>query len=199
MNKSLWNLKAKFYRLVRLNFPCNLILKSENKKLDLLIQFLDTNGKIVVDLGTGTGNVLQFLNHSRLLLGIDIADQMIKSARVTNPGAELVQADALHLPIKTDSVELITAIGLSEYTKDIKSLFQEAGRILKNGGYFLMTYSPSGLWTGLRLLLGNAIYARNLNEIQKIAQNQQFRIMKTSHSLMQVQVLHQKNLFRPGK
>jgi len=192
MNNSLWNLKVKFYRSIRNYFPLNQILNCENQKLEFLLNSLETKQKKVLDIGTGTGNVLQFFADADCLIGIDITLPMLKAAMQIHPGSKLIQADALNVPVKPDSVEFITAVGLSEYLKDIDLFFKEAHRILRNGGYFLLTFSPSGLWSGLRFLLGHRIYPRSLEEIVTFASNKQFLLIKSIRSLMQVQVLFQK-------
>ena len=71
MNDPIWSLKAKFYRTLRTNFPFNLILKEENKKLKLMLSSIEVSNKTIVDLGTGTGNVFQFFVDSKLTIGID--------------------------------------------------------------------------------------------------------------------------------
>jgi ubiquinone/menaquinone biosynthesis C-methylase UbiE len=192
MTSWLWNLKAKLYRSVRKSFPFNLILKSENKRLELLLCSLDIDGKKVVDLGTGTGNALQYLTDSNFVCGIDLTFSMLKVARQLYPGVELIQADALKLPVKTNAVEIVTAVGLSEYMRDIESLFKESYRLLKTNGYLIITFSPPGIWTGLRLLIGHSIFPRTLDELKKIAQNERFQLIENHRSLMQIQVLFQK-------
>jgi len=192
MNDWRWNLKTKLYRCVRISFPFNIILKRENKRLESILCDIEINNKKVVDLGTGTGNVLKYFSNSNLVLGIDLTFSMLQVTRQLYPGIKLIQADALKLPVKTDSVELITAIGLSEYLSDIESLFMEAHRLLKADGFLLLTFSPGGIWTSLRLLLGYPIYPRTLNELISIASSERFRLIKDTHSVMQVQVLFQK-------
>lgn len=192
MNDLLWSLKAKFYRSLRANFPFNIILKGENKKLELILDSIRIKNKKVVDLGTGTGNVLQYLVSSNLVFGIDLTFSMLKTAKQFYPGANLIQANVLELSIKKKSVELVTAIGLSEYLRDIESLFKETNRILKFNGFLVLTFSPRGICTWLRLLFGHPIYSRTLADLITIAKNERFQLVQNSHSLMQGQVLFQK-------
>jgi ubiquinone/menaquinone biosynthesis C-methylase UbiE len=192
MNNLLWNLKAKLYHAIRTSFLVDFILKRENSELEFILRSLDINGKTVLDLGTGTGNVLQYLTNSKLVIAIDFARSMLRIVRQTCPQAKLLQAEAIALPIATNSVELVTAIGLSEYLWQIESFFDEVFRILKNNGFLVLTFSPPGIWTQLRLLLGHQIYSRTQEDLITIARKKQFQIMKTSRSLMQGQVLFQK-------
>ena len=110
MSDSLWKLKAKLYRSLRSKFPFNLVLKGENKRLEFILHSLEIAGKKVIDLGTGIGNVLQFFVRSGVLIGIDSTFSMLKLAKQLNTGVNLIQADALKLPIKRNSFELAICI-----------------------------------------------------------------------------------------
>jgi ubiquinone/menaquinone biosynthesis C-methylase UbiE len=192
MNDPIWSLKAKFYRTLRTNFPFNLILKEENKKLKLMLSSIEVSNKTIVDLGTGTGNVFQFFVDSKLTIGIDFTFSMLQSTRRFYPETNLLQANAIALPIKHSSVELVTAFGLSEYLKNIEPLFKEAYRALKKNGFLVLTFSPRGIWSRLRLLLGHKIYPRTFADLDAIAKSEGFQIIKNSNSIMQSQVLFQK-------
>ncbi len=192
MSDLLWNLKSKLYRSLRSKFPFNLILRGENKKLEVILRSIDTTNEKVIDLGTGIGNVLQYLIDFKHVVGVDFTLSMLLLARQSYPGVKLIQADALLLPIKTNSVHLVIAIGLSEYLLDIEAFFKEAFRILKYSGFLVFTFSPRGIWSQLRLLLGHTIYPRTLDEIITIAMRERFQIVENSYSLMQGQVLVKK-------
>jgi len=192
MNDFLWKVKAKLYRLMRSCFPFNLVVKSENKRLEWILQSVEITGKKVVDLGTGTGNVLQFLTHANPVLAIDITFTMLQAARQLYPNSKFIQADALNLPLKTNAVDVIIAIGLSEYVSNIDSLFKEISRLLKIGSFLILTFSPGGIWSRVRLLLGHSIYPRTLDDLLKVASEEQFQLVKNSRSMMQGQVLFQK-------
>ena len=193
MNDPIWSLKAKFYRTLRTNFPFNFILKKENKKLESILGLIGISNKKTVDLGTGTGNVLQYLVDSKLTIGIDFTFSMLQSMRQYYPETNLLQANAIALPIKHGSLELVTAVGLSEYLKNVEPLFKETCQVLKKNGFLLLTFSPCGIWSRLRLLLGHKIYLRTFADLDAIAKSEGFQIIKNSHSLMQAQVLFQKN------
>lgn len=192
MNDPLWSLKAKFYAAWRTNFPFDFILKEENKKLELMLGSIEVSNKTIIDLGTGAGNVLQYLVDSKLTIGIDFSFSMLQATRQSYPGVNLLQANTIALPIKSNSIELITAIGLSEYLKNIEPFFKETFRILKNNGFLILTFSPRGIWSRLRLLLGHPVYQRTLTDLITIASNERFQMIKNSSSLMQAQVLFQK-------
>ena len=187
-----WGLKAQLYRIFRSWFPFNIILKRENQNLKLLLQSFETKGKKVIDLGSGTGNVLQFFQDADQLWGIDITLEMLRIAKQLFPDAVLVQANVSQLPLKKESFDVVTAVGVSEYLKNPEPLFEETRRILKSTGHLLITYSPSGIWTGFRSLLGHRIYPGKLEQIKATGERTDFQFVKQTHSFMQCQVLFQK-------
>ncbi len=90
---------------------------------------------LVLDLCCGTGDVLLALeNHGARILGSDFCHPMLLEARRKSPGAPLFEADALALPLKSDSLDLITcAFGFRNLANYEKGL-QEILRLLKPGG-----------------------------------------------------------------
>lgn len=192
MNNWLWKLKANLYRKVRCCFPFNLILKKENQNLDLILQSLDICNKKVMDLGTGIGNAIPHLKNSECIFAIDFSFSMLKIARQLYPDVHFIQAHALLLPLKANSLDCITAIGLAEYLKNVAPLFREIYQLLKLKGFLILTFSPYGIWTRLRLLFGHAIYPRTLDELIYIAKTEKFIHIISTDSLMQRQILFQK-------
>ena len=189
MNDFLWHVKSKIYHSIRNSFPFNLILNRENKRLESLLALIYLKGKIVLDLGTGTGNALQFLDEAKVVFAIDSNFSMLQATRRMHPDAILIQADALSLPIKAKSIQVITAIGLCEYMSEIESLLKGICQSLKENGFLILTFSPKGIFTRLRLLLGHAIKPATLSDIEKIARKEHFQKVKSSRCLMQAQVL----------
>jgi demethylmenaquinone methyltransferase/2-methoxy-6-polyprenyl-1,4-benzoquinol methylase len=87
----------------------------------------------VLDLCCGTGDLLLALQ-GRAVLGSDFCHPMLLEARRKSPNSPLFEADALALPLKGDSLDLVTcAFGfrnLANYEKGLDELL----RVLKPGG-----------------------------------------------------------------
>ncbi len=192
MNSHRWAMTARCYERFRGLFPFNLILKAENRQLQALLESIELVDKIVVDLGTGTGNALQFCNADDLAIGIDANFTMLQFARKNRPNCFFIQAEASALPLKSGLANLVLAIGLSEYLNDLESLFEEIARISSNGAWCIFTYSPISMMTHVRTLLGHKIYPRRLEDIARIARLWNFKITKQARSWMQGQILFQK-------
>lgn len=89
----------------------------------------------VLDLCCGTGDVLLALGkHGAWISGSDFCHPMLLEAQRKSPGSPLFESDALALPLRSDSLDLITcAFGfrnLANYEKG----FEELLRVLKPGG-----------------------------------------------------------------
>jgi len=192
MNNHLWTITAKWYYHVRSIFPFRLILKAENRQLQTLLGSLDLSDQIVIDLGTGTGNALQFCEQARFAMGIDANLAMLQLARKNHEKKFFIQADVIALPLKSGFAGLVLAVGLSEYLRDLDAFFEEIARILSDRGSCIITYSPIGLRTLLRSFLGHKIYPRCLAEIVQIAAKHRFAKVSHRDSWMQGQILFQK-------
>ena len=109
----------------------------------------------IVDLCCGTGDMtLALLKHrprsfSTALLAIDFSHQMLSRgfAKFSNKNIYAIEADALHLPLASGSVDLISAAfgfrNLASYEEGLAELY----RVLKPGGQIaiLECNQPSGL------------------------------------------------------
>lgn len=102
-----------------------------------------TKAASVLDIGTGTGIVLQALGSRALegsrLTGCDGSTRMIQVARGRIPGARFVAGDAMTLPFRDSSFEAATASFVLSHLRNYEVGLREARRVLKPGGMFAMT------------------------------------------------------------
>ena len=189
MSDFVWRLKRRLFETFRNSGPFKTILEKENQNLVYLLNQISLADKRVLDLGVGTGNVLNFLKDAHKVIGIDFSESMLHSTKKHFPEANLVRANVAGLPIRSDCADLVTAVGLVEYLKDIIPLVEEVNRTLKHKGYFLLTFSPPNIWTRLRLFLGQPLYPRNLEQVASVARFNHFELCDHTRSMMQVQVL----------
>ncbi len=98
-----------------------------------------SQGKLVVDLATGTGLVARLLEQSKFtVIGVDVALGAMQSAYKLSLGKSLfIVGDAHILPIKNSCVDHVTCgLGLSHFS-DVKTALREVRRILRPGGHML--------------------------------------------------------------
>lgn len=94
-----------------------------------------------IDLCTGTGDlVLPLSKKVRHVIGIDFCEEMIAhgKARGAFDGHPPLVADALNLPIESDTIDVVTvAFGVRNFEDRAKGL-TECSRVLQPGGHLLI-------------------------------------------------------------
>ncbi|MEY4500793.1 MAG: hypothetical protein RIS52_683 [Pseudomonadota bacterium] len=104
----------------------------------------ENNGDTLVDIGTGTGRVIELLGHTtKRAIGIDRNPEMLRLARVKLSDAalenwELHQGDVNALPLATESVDTVIFHQVLHYLPAPEFALAEAARILRSGGQLLV-------------------------------------------------------------
>ncbi|MDW8261496.1 MAG: methyltransferase domain-containing protein [Phycisphaerales bacterium] len=93
-------------------------------------------GELVLDLGIGTGQSLQFYPPEARIIGIDLSDGMLREARKKLRPQDrgrvlLVQANALALPFADDTFDHVFISHVISVVSDPVVLVQEAQRVAK--------------------------------------------------------------------
>jgi len=189
-----WWIRARVYRWFRKVFPISRFYRSECERIQDLLELIENHPQRILDLGTGIGESLSLLPDSSLRVQLDRSRHMLKQAP-NNPNDRKIQGDILHLPFKSEQFDLITCIGTSEYIREKDILLQEAYRVLKDGGYLLITFSPPNIYNRLRNLLGKRIYTLSGSKAHDLAAAYQFFIVRAYRTTMQSQYLLQKTVF----
>ncbi|WP_448587291.1 class I SAM-dependent methyltransferase [Thermocrinis sp.] len=98
-----------------------------------MLSLLGKDGNLL-DVGTGTGEVLVQSNLKGMGVGIDISFEMLKIAKNKCKECSFVLADAENLPFKESTFENITLSLVYRHLYDRKSFLREAHRVLIRGG-----------------------------------------------------------------
>ena len=91
----------------------------------------------LVDLGCGTGYFTRALNarFGRAVMGLDIAEGMLRYARAQGPEqAAWITADAEALPLRDGSQDLLFSSLALQWCPDLGRALSEARRVLRPGG-----------------------------------------------------------------
>ena len=106
----------------------------------------------LLDLGTGTGRVLELLApHVRRGVGIDLSHEMLSFARAKLEKAghghcQVRHGDLYALPFEAESFELVTIHQVLHYLDDPARAIGEAARMLRAGGLLLIVdFAPHNL------------------------------------------------------
>jgi len=94
-------------------------------------------GGRMLDLGCGTGGVLQHLGDFGEALGLDPAPEAAGYCR--RRGVPMVVGSGLELPFADGSFDAVLALDVIEHVADDVALLQEARRVLRPGGVLLVT------------------------------------------------------------
>jgi ubiquinone/menaquinone biosynthesis C-methylase UbiE/DNA-binding transcriptional ArsR family regulator len=112
----------------------------------------DAAGGDLVDLGTGTGRVLELLApHARSGIGVDLSREMLAIARHSLDRPELRhiqirQGDLYALPLESASADIVTLHLVLHYLDDPAAALLEAARLLRpNGRLLIVDFAPHNL------------------------------------------------------
>jgi len=94
----------------------------------------------ILDLGCGTGMLLGPLGErARLVVGVDMSAEMLRTAKKRATGALLVLADADHLPFADGSFDTVVSVTLLQNMPDPSKTMREAARVLRSNGKVIVT------------------------------------------------------------
>src|SRR5260370_13325679 len=117
-----------------------------------LAHHLPTGARRLLDIGTGTGRLLEVLApRVERAVGIDQSREMLALARANLAragidNAEIRQADRYALPFEADSFDVVTIHHVLHYADDPAAALAEAARVVRPGGVVLVVdFSPHDL------------------------------------------------------
>jgi len=97
---------------------------------------------IVLDIGCGLGDSLKIVSKQRKVIGLEINPDIAKIANFTikNPLFHgVVVYDGTNFPFKDRMFNMVYLIEVIEHVEDDEKFLSECFRVLKNGGYLILT------------------------------------------------------------
>ena len=108
---------------------------------DTIFRFLGKlKGLKVLDVGCGAGRLTKFLkNEGAEVYAADISEKMLKIVEGKLSGVKTFQAAMDQLPFEDESFDIVTAAFVIVHLETLQKSFEEVYRILKPGGFFVVT------------------------------------------------------------
>ena len=93
----------------------------------------EAGSSALLDLGCGTGLAIQAgKGYFRHVFGIDLSHKMLREVSSGSNGS--VCGDAIYLPFRADSFNVVACVSVLHHLFDHLPVFQEVHRVLKKGG-----------------------------------------------------------------
>lgn len=115
----------------------------------------NTNGVMVLDIGSGTGFVGEvvtgYLKKCDYFICYDLSMAMLKKSRqrldkVSNCNIHYINGEVDFLPFSSYSIDVIIISALLHHLLDCSGLFLEIDRLLKKDGLIIMAHEPNKLY-----------------------------------------------------
>lgn len=107
-------------------------------RLDAKLDIISSGTDVILELGAGTGllsqSLLQRFPNSKLLC-LDFAQKPLKN----NPSTNKLCADANHLPLVNESIDIVVSNLMMQWCSELNQLFAECHRVLTNNGLILFS------------------------------------------------------------
>lgn len=113
-------------------YKTNYLIGIENELIDIVNS---NNYNTILETGCGTGKWISlFEENAKKIFGLDYSFDMMKIPKTDKPSLNLVNGDAVNIPIKDDYFDLIFCVNAIHHFTDKEMFITESKRILKNNG-----------------------------------------------------------------
>lgn len=136
---------------------CALLQKRLGEGLLDRLSFKDFYPKVILDIGMGTGSLMQRLAeryYESKIFGLDLSFGMSSVAQRNN--LKVLQADAEFLPFKNKSLDLVVSNLVYQWVPNLDIAFFEVNRVLQEKGYFCFSFFGRETLKELRISFSQA-------------------------------------------
>lgn len=155
-----------------------------------------SEGKIVLEYGCGMGVFIEELSKSMYnnkYFGTDISRIEIKDVAKKNTRVKYFISDAMSMPLKDSSVDVLLFLDFMEHLNEPEKVFLEAKRVLKNDGIIHLDVPVEAnkstiFWIFTKIFRKNLqkrycrhIHSYSLNDVKNLLHKQQFKITNLNY------------------
>jgi ubiquinone/menaquinone biosynthesis C-methylase UbiE len=121
--------------------------KMDNRVMGRAIRALSGPNRVVLDVGCGACRVAHMVRESGAghAIGFDLSQQTLRDAKRHNPDP-VVNADNVHLPVRSDVADLVISNGVIMVTPDARASFSELARVTRPGGTLVVSVYDRRSW-----------------------------------------------------
>lgn len=125
----------------------DLVLRREHIQ-EVLRPICEAAAKLrILDLGCGTGDVLDGLPRERLrVIGMDLVPEMAGAAARAHPRDAFAAADAGAIPLAGGSIDVVICSGMLEYVPDPACVLAGIWWVLRPGGHLILSVPNRSSW-----------------------------------------------------
>jgi len=142
----------------------------------------DTQGLTVLEVGCGLGRYAPIASGCREYLGIDLSDVAIEKAGKTyanRPNMSFRRMDAAQLDLPDRYYDVVLSIEMIEHVHDPINVLQEAYRVLKPGGLFMVnSINRDSLHMRMIRMLGHQEFVGTIEHIREFAFSEMKEILE---------------------
>lgn len=149
-------------KAITLGHPSYVWRAGQQRRLDLVRQFVDLDGKTIIDIGCGLGMyTIRFGEFTSRAWGMDVELPRVAEARRRGAAGGFT-AISEAIPLRDASVDVLFLNEVIEHVQDDRKTMEEAARVLRPGGSIVL-YAPNrlypfethGVYWGQRYQFGN--------------------------------------------
>lgn len=131
-------------KAIRLGHPSYVWRRGQDRRLALIRQYVELEGKRILDVGCGLGMYVEkFRQFSSEVYGVDIDAEKVALASQRLPNIQVSPAESL--PFPDESFDVILLHEVIEHVDDDRQTIREAYRCLAPGGKIVI-YAPNRLY-----------------------------------------------------
>ena len=121
----------------------------------------DKEYKNLLDIGCGTGYLINMLaqEYEAEFTGLDLSPEMIKQANNKNiKNAKFVEGKSDEIPFNDNTFDIVTCSQSFHHYPDTDKAMQEAKRVLKPGGLYILSDTGVGFFKMLGVKIDDFVY-----------------------------------------
>jgi SAM-dependent methyltransferase len=125
------------------------------QRLTRICEELLDPGALVVDVGCGLGVGARFVPPGQRYVGLDLSPMSVERARHLVPDAEFRLGSMPSLPVADREADLAVCLEVFEHLPDDAAAVAELARIVRPGGYALVSVPQTYYWPSYLALIGH--------------------------------------------